>query len=80
MADGKIRTIRQWNDLRIGQNPIRARRRSNHFARKASLALAIPFTPHSVERTLGKAFGYAANFAAQPEQSHFVRTIASLSR
>src|SRR6266480_3207719 len=43
MTDGKTRTIRRWNDSRIGENPIRARRRSNHPHKKASLALARPF-------------------------------------
>jgi hypothetical protein len=66
MTNGKIRTIRPWNDLGIGENPIRARRRSNHPHRKASLALALPFPPRCAERTSrGKAFGYAANFAAR---------------
>jgi len=50
MTNGKIRTIRPWNDLRIGENPIRARRWSNHPYKKASLALAIPFPPRCAER------------------------------
>ncbi len=38
MTDGKTRTIRRWNDSRIGENPIRARRRSNDPHKKALLA------------------------------------------
>jgi hypothetical protein len=49
MTDGKIRTIRRWNDLCIGENPIRARRRSNDPHKKALLVLAIPFTPRCAE-------------------------------
>ena len=59
MTDGKTRTIRRWNDLRIGENPIRARRRSNHPHKKASLALAIPFHGALSAREGGKPFGVA---------------------
>jgi hypothetical protein len=38
MTDEKTRTIRRWNDSRIGENPIRARRRSNDPHKKALLA------------------------------------------
>jgi hypothetical protein len=51
MTEGKTRTIRRRNDLRIGENPIRGRRRSNDPHKKASLALAIPFTPRCAEGT-----------------------------
>jgi len=37
MTDGKTRTIRRWNDLRIGENPIRAFAASVNSERKKKI-------------------------------------------
>ena len=58
MTDGKTRTIRRWNDSRIGENPIRARRRSNDPHKKALLADRSRRAALSA-REGGKAFGVA---------------------
>ena len=47
MTDEKTRTIRRWNDLRIGENPIRAFAASNQPHKKAAAACLIPTVPQS---------------------------------
>jgi hypothetical protein len=59
MTDGETRTIRRWNDSRIRENPIRFLPPAIILAKKASLALAIPFHGALSAREGGNAFGVA---------------------
>jgi hypothetical protein len=70
MTDGKTRTIRRWNDSRIGENPIRFLPRTIILARKHRSLWPYRSRRAALSaRQRGKAFGVAVLQARRGKKS-----------